>query len=234
MVLKELVDIHSHILPGLDDGPGDLEESADIAEIAFREGIRKIICTPHASGGYDELIRSAGDGLVKLRERLREKSIPIRLELGFEVLVCENLLYYENLTGLSFSLGGKPHILLEFAWEKFPDCLDEVLFLLGLDGIQPILAHPERFYYLHDNITFLKNMKSRGVKIQVNAGSITGNYGAAVKKYAKKIIKNGLVDFIATDTHSGRRRGPYLRQAGRLLEDWISEKAASEILNQNI
>lgn len=234
MVLKKLVDIHSHILPGLDDGADDMDESVDIAEMAFREGIRTIICTPHAARGYDELIRAAGDGLMRLRAKLEEKRIPITLQLGFEVLVCENLLYYENLKGLAFLLGGRLHMLLEFDFNKFPDCLDELLFLLKLENIQPIFAHPERYYYLHDNITFLKNMKSRGVKIQVNTGSITGSYGPDVKKFVKKIIKNGLVDFIATDTHSRGRRGPYMLQAGRLLEGWVSEKAASAIMNQNI
>lgn len=228
-----MVDIHSHILPGLDDGPGDLDESVYIAEIAFREGIRKIICTPHAARDYDDLIRAAGESLTLLRGKLEEKGIPIYLQLGFEVLVSRRLIDYENLKGLTFLWSGKPHMLLEFDFDKFPDCLDEALYLLKLENIQPIFAHPERYYYLHDNITFLKNMKSRGVKIQVNAGSITGIYGPTVKKFVRKIIKNGLIDFVATDTHSRGRRGPYMKQAVRLLENWTSEKTASALLNQN-
>ena len=234
MLVKKFVDIHSHILPGLDDGPDDMDESVTIAEIAFREGISKIICTPHAARGYDELIRAADDGLASLREKLEEKRIPISLQLGFEVLVSEQLLYYENLKQLAFLLNGRQHMLLEFNFNRFPDCLNELLYLLQLENIQPIFAHPERYYYLHDNITFLKNMKSRGVMIQVNTGSITGNFGPDVQKFVKKIIKNGLVDFIATDTHSKGKRGPYMMQAGRLLEGWLSKKAASEIMNQNI
>lgn len=226
---KELMDIHSHILPGLDDGSADLNESLEIAQTAFREGIRTIVCTPHAARGYDELIRAAGGRLKSLREKLLEKQIPICLELGFEVLVCERLLYYENLKGLSFCIGGKPHMLLEFDFDRFPSCLDEVLYLLRLENIQPIFAHPERYYYLYDNITFLKNMKSRGVKLQVNAGSITGSNGSAVKAFVKKIIKNGLVDFIATDTHSNGKRGPYMKQAVRLFTDWIGKEGRINI-----
>lgn len=225
----DMVDIHAHILPCIDDGPDSLQESIDIAKIAYREGIRTIVCTPHAENDYDALIALAQEGLCQLKEALRRENIPIALLQGFEVLINESLLQYGHLKKLAFILSGQAYMLLEFDFRRFPVCLKQILQRLEGENIRPILAHPERYPYLLGNIAFLQNLKNSGVMLQVNTGSITGEYGKPVQKFAKKIIQEGLADFMATDTHSSRERGPYVKKAERLLQSWSSSASPASI-----
>jgi protein-tyrosine phosphatase len=234
MIPINMVDIHSHILPCIDDGPDSLQKSVEMAKIAYEEGIRTIVCTPHAEKDYDVLVMRAQDGLDVLQEKLQRENIPIDLLLGFEVRVNGLLLQYEHLEKLAFRLDGMKYMLLEFDFRKFPIYLEEILMRLRQENIQPILAHPERYPYLLENIAFLKNLINKGMLLQVNTGSITGEYGHSVQRFAKKIIQNGLAGFIATDTHSSRKRGPYVKQAGRLLESWASSAVLVSIYNHSV
>lgn len=234
MVGQEFVDIHSHILPGIDDGPVTIAESVQMANIAYKQGICTIVCTPHAQRDYDKLIGVATEKKQLLQDKLINYGIPVTLHLGFEVLVCEPLMQYGDLNRLSFQMGGRPYVLLEFGHAKFPGFLDEILYLLKTENIRPILAHPERYAYLQDNITFIRNLKDRGVLMQINAGSVTGEYGQAVQLFVRKIIKSGLADYLATDMHSSSKKGPRIRQAQKMIQSWASPLTAVSLFDHMI
>jgi protein-tyrosine phosphatase len=222
MIYSQAVDIHTHILPALDDGARTMDESFMMAKIAYGEGIRTIVCTPHAEKGYGELIGRAREAMERLKEGLYGRCLPMRLMLGFEVLVCERLLDYKDIGNLSFDMGGRPHMLFELDFYRLPACLNEAVYMLGTFGITPVLAHPERYDYLRHDIAFIKSLKEKGVKLQLNAGSVTKENGPRAMRFAKKLIQNGLADYIATDMHSPDRRGPYIRAAYRQAESWGS------------
>ncbi len=229
MIPIDMVDIHSHILPCIDDGPDSLAESIDMAKIAYKEGIKTIVCTPHAEDNYDVLIARAQEGLRLLQQKMLQENVPITLFLGFEALVCERLLRYEQLKRLAFQLDGLSFMLLEFDFHRFPVCLEEILCRLRKENIRPVLAHPERYPYLMENLAFLEHLQNRGVLLQINTGSITGENGRSAQKFAKKIVQNGLAGFIATDAHSSMRRGPYVKQAAKVLERWATSAELASI-----
>lgn len=233
MIYSESVDIHTHILPGLDDGARTMEESLLMAKIAYSEGIRTIVCTPHAQEKFDEISGRARQAMERLGEGLSGQCLPLRLHLGFEVLVSERLLDYKGMRNLSFEMCGRPHMLIELDFYGVPACLDETVYMLGVLGITPILAHPERYDYLRYDVAFLKRLKEKGVKLQMNAESVTGEGGRRAMKFARKIVQNGLADYIATDMHSSGRRGPYIRAAYQHVESWGSRLAARPLLKQN-
>ncbi len=215
-----MVDIHSHMLPGIDDGPDDINESVEMARMALHEGITAVVCTPHAIRDFDQLLALAEERLQALKGELARRQVPLALYQGFEVYASESLLDYQDIKRLTLP-GGK-RMLLEFDFGSMPACADEVLYLLRISNITPVLAHLERFDYMNRDIGRMKALKQQGAMIQVNTGSITGMHGRAAQKCAKKMIKAGLVDYIATDAHSTRRRGPYVAAAAGLISKWAS------------
>jgi Capsular polysaccharide biosynthesis protein len=230
-MIENIIDIHSHILFGIDDGAKDIKESLEIARSAVREGIIKMVCTPHAEADYDGLIHNANESIITLRQKLKEESIPLAISLGFEVFVNQTFLDYPSPEKLAF--GENPHILLELGFDYFPKIFEEVLYLLTISKITPILAHPERYDYLYNDLGFIKNLKQKNVKLQINTASITGENGSKTQGFAKKILKKGYADFIASDVHSNGLRGPYFGQAINTVQNWCSPQAARMLTYEN-
>lgn len=224
-------DIHSHIIPYIDDGADDIETSIEMAEIAVSEGIESIVCTPHAISGYDELISEANEQREELQRRLDFRGIPLRLYQGFEVYVGEAFLDYEYPERLA--MNGGTHILIETDFERIPACMEEVLYLLRITGLTPILAHPERYLYLKKDIAACEVWKSGGMLFQINAGSLTGQYGGTAQKTARKLLKKGYADFIGTDAHSAGRRAPLIKGGLAECGKRFGQSMVSRLLENN-
>lgn len=214
-----MVDIHHHLLPGLDDGAKDIETSVAMAKLAVADGITHIACTPHANGHYefDPAVNAAKT--EELRARLAEQQIPLILGSG-----CDFHLSFDNVSQAKedparFSINGLGYLLVEVAEYSLPPSLTETFYELQLAGLTPILTHPERNPTLQKDPARLMEWLRGGVLIQVTADSLTGNKGKQAKKMAYDLLDKRWVHFLATDAHNTSSRPPRMHQAHNLVAD---------------
>ena len=197
-----MIDIHSHILPCIDDGARSMLESINILSNASLNGVTDVILTPHY---IDESIQVCNnkekfDLLKKLREEVNKNNININLYLGNEVFISNNVIDLLKNREI-YTLNGSRYLLMEFSMGYYPNEIDDVLDSLFKFGIIPVIAHPERYIYLYNNIDFFKYLVDRGCLLQCNIGSLFGEYGKSAKKMVKLLLKNNLVSFFASDIH---------------------------------
>lgn len=230
-------DLHSHILPGCDDGADDDEEFLEMAGVAVRGGTALMVATPH----YDiecpdleleEVPPAVGDHLQLLRSR----DIPLELVPGIEVRINAGLfqLAKEGCALDRLTLGGKGrYILVDLPLADLPLSTPDILFQIQLCGLTPILAHPERNRYLVEHPAVVRGLVERGVEIQVNSGSLEGLYGKAAKRAARALLKEGASRLVASDAHKPRGRSPDLSGAAGIIRRQMGAEAARIILEIN-
>lgn len=196
-------DIHSHLLPAIDDGVKTFEESAGIINSLYKLGINKIITTPHVMSGYYENTPEIINGkLVQLIEFIKQNlNIEIELEAAAEYYVDEHFYQYVIDKGELLSFGDN-FILIETSFLNKPILLKELIFSLQSRGYKPVLAHPERYVYLQDNYELLNELLALNVLLQVNVNALTGYYSPMAKKLAQYIIKNEKISFLGSDIHN--------------------------------
>lgn len=192
------VDLHSHLIPGIDDGAKNMEDSIQLITELKNLGYSKIITTPHIMSDYyrntPEIILS---GLDKVREELNKRNIDIEIEAAAEYYYDEyflDLIEKKNLISIK-----NEFLLFELSYLSKPTGIEEVIFKIQTIGLKPVMAHPERYPYLRIN-DFMK-YKEAGCLMQMNILSLTGHYGEHVRHLAHELIEYNLVDFIATDLH---------------------------------
>lgn len=213
-----MIDIHNHILPGLDDGPETAEESLELAEALVRAGFTAAVTTPHVLPGLYENTREAIlEAVAGLKERLAAERIPLEIYPGSECRITPEL--PERLEkGELVTLGDSGrYLLVEFPMHELPAYAADVLFRLQLGGVRPVIAHPERHGFFRENRELLAGFVERGALVQVTAGALTGLFGPAEQKAVGRWLKDGLVHFVATDAHSDGRRLEAAQKAAELL-----------------
>lgn len=197
-----LVDIHSHLLPGLDDGVQSFEESEEIILNFQRLGYKKLITTPHVMSDF---FRNTNEGILnKLSEmnaHLRQKGIDIVLEAAAEFYLDEALVARIE-TGSPLLTFGKNYFLFETNFMTEPLNLKDFIFMATTKGYKPILAHPERYVYLQSNFAKAEDLISRGVLFQLNISSLSGYYSKGAQATAQKLIDKGYVHFLGSDCHN--------------------------------
>ena len=195
------VDMHSHLIPRVDDGAKSLEDAIILVRGLKKLGFKKIITTPHVYQDYypnsnEELLL----GLKELRLGLKSANINIEVDCAAEYYMDETFeLLLEKKELLTF---GDNYVLVEMSFFQEASKLEEYLFKMQINDYRPILAHPERYSYYAVNFNRLEDLKIRGCKLQLNLLSMTGYYGKDVKDLAIKILDAGLYDFVGTDTHN--------------------------------
>lgn len=225
------VDMHSHLIPGIDDGSQSLEESVALVRRLEGYGLRKLITTPHVMTEFykntPEIIHS---GLERLKEELVKENISIEIGAAAEYYLDE--IFLERITnGDKLLTFGKNHVLVETGFMSKPGMLLESFFQLEMAGYQPVLAHPERYLYLHQDMELLESMVDRNINFQLNLLSITGYYSKPVKKFAEKLIDEGLVKLVGTDCHNER----YLDYMEKLTDEKYFQKLQSlDLLNRSL
>jgi protein-tyrosine phosphatase len=197
-------DIHSHILPGIDDGSPDVETSLALIDGLIKLGITSSIATPHIIGDmYRNNAETIGAALDKLRKALAEKQIDFRVNAAAEYMLDDYFLgLLKDKTPLLTLKDNK--VLTEFSYAEKPYNIQQMVFSIITEGYQPLLAHPERYGYFHNDFKQYNSLKDLGFLLQVNLLSLTGYYGKPVAKAAAYIIKNDLASFTATDLHHDR------------------------------
>ncbi|SDS26134.1 Tyrosine-protein phosphatase YwqE [Polaribacter sp. KT25b] len=195
------VDIHSHLLPGIDDGAKDLEDSIALIQKMASYGIKNFITTPHILGemypNTPEIIKGK---LQEVREELVKRNITdITIDAAAEYMMDEQfsiLLEKDEILTLKDNL-----VLVEMSYFSPPLNLFDILFQLQLKGYKPVLAHPERYISYHNDFKVYQKLKTAGCLFQLNLLSLTEQYGKGVQKTAEKLLKENLYDFVGTDTH---------------------------------
>jgi len=204
-----LVDMHSHVLPGIDDGAKNPEESIELIKKMMALGIKKIIATPHIMADYyRNTAETINDALALLKTELEKQNIDIEVEAAAEHYFDET--FEGRITRGDLMTIGDNYVLFEFSFINHPPNTVQVVQKLKDLGYKPILAHPERYPYL--DIDQLKTLHEWGLLFQINTISLTGYYGKETKKAAENLIDNQLVDFISSDMHH-LRHAEALKQA---------------------
>jgi protein-tyrosine phosphatase len=202
VVTHPIIDIHTHILPGLDDGPGSCAAAIGMAREAAAQGVTHIVATPHYNNMFLPGHGDIRDRLAELRKALDESDCGITLMAGREVSFTD--LHIEALksdTGLHYE-GGKKYILLELPEGLTPTAIIEGLFDLMTAGIQPVIAHPERSSLLIKKPAFAEELRDRGALLQLDALSLVSLHGRYCRNLARRLIGHKLIDVISSDAHS--------------------------------
>jgi protein-tyrosine phosphatase len=196
------VDMHSHLLPGIDDGATSLEDSIQLIQHLQEMGYRKFITTPHIFWDmYKNTPEIILGKLQELRAELRSRQIDVEIEAAAEYY-CDEHFEEQIESGSLLTFGGnKKFVLFEISFAEENINLGRAIFNMRLAGYQPILAHPERYEFWHQNLERYQSMIDKDVLLQLNINSLTGQYGPNCQRISERLIEKGMVSFIGTDCH---------------------------------
>lgn len=234
-----MIDIHCHILPNVDDGSKDLQESIEMAKIAESEGIKKIVNTSHYHPSFEyEKGEVIIDKLNSFNKLLKDQNINIEVIVGNELYYTVDLL--ETLNDLDFyTINNGRYLLIEFPPTQFPQNLCDIIYEIKLKGYIPILAHVERYVEVQDNPNLIFECIKEGAIIQINASSILAKKGSKIEKICDILLSNNMVHVVGTDAHSCKRRRPFMKESynyvvskyGRGMGDNLFSKNSSLIID---
>ena len=226
-------DIHSHLFPGVDDGAQSMEMSMAMFRIAWENGIRCMILTPHNKPARRNISqRSLGRGLEELQQAVRAQGMDIELFPGSEV-------YYRSDAaelleqGEIPTMAGSSYVLVEFSPMDEFDYIRNGIYHLMAGGYRPILAHAERYKCISSSIGRAEELERMGCCIQVNADSIMGANGWHIKRFTRSLLKKRMVHFVATDAHNDSRRAPYLMNCAKYIGRHFGEDYVMRLLQVN-
>jgi protein-tyrosine phosphatase len=208
-----MIDIHHHLLWGLDDGASSRETSVAMARIASEEGITHVVCSPHANGQYAYQPQVNADKIAELQRTLDEERIPLKLGHGSDFHLSYENIQEAKSDPARFSINGLGYLLVEVPDYGLPRGLTEVFYELQLVGLIPILTHPERNPTLQADKLRMVDWLRGGVLVQVTAGSVLGHMGKHAERAAHELLANRWVHFLATDAHNTSSRPPRMREA---------------------
>ena len=228
-----MIDMHCHILPGIDDGASDLEEALEMARIAESEGIKKIVNTSHF---HPEFKYTMGEELVEainsFNVALKANKIDLEVLIGNEIYYTDEII--EELHNLNFhTLNNSKYLLIEFSPMNVPKNLADVVYEVKLKGYIPVLAHVERYNNIIENPNIIYDCIKEGAIIQVNASSILGKHGKEIKKVSDILLDNNMIHIVASDAHGSERRRPQLREAYEFVKNKYSEETADNLFKNN-
>ena len=226
-----MIDIHSHILPGLDDGPKTLDDTLKMCEIAREDGITTIVATPHNLDGiYENERERIAEVTRSLNEALRQGECSInilpgsdtRLDVRLQGMLNEGRVMTINDTG--------KFLLVELSPFFITEQVKQLLFELTLAGVTPVISHPERNETLMDNLDVLRYLIQIGGLVQITAGSVTGHFGRAVEKSTMRLLRSNMVHVLATDAHNSTSRPPVLSKALGVISKEIGDDEARRMV----
>ncbi|MEO9482242.1 MAG: CpsB/CapC family capsule biosynthesis tyrosine phosphatase [Ekhidna sp.] len=217
------VDIHSHLIPNIDDGSQSMEQSIEMIEALINLDFEKVITTPHIHPNYPNTPEVILAGLNTLQQEVSKQKLAIEIEVAAEYFVDESFHDRVKRNDPILSFGGKL-VLVESSFVNKPIFFEAVMFDLLAQGYTPVLAHPERYKFLEGRIEWLKELKGMGVMLQVTLGSIGGYYGKIPEQVGKLLLQNDMVDFLGSDLH----RASHLAY----LEKGLNSKEVQRILKR--
>jgi protein-tyrosine phosphatase len=223
-------DIHSHILPGIDDGATDISVSLEMARMAVANGVTVQACTPHIMPGvYNNAGPDIRGRIDTLQAILDGEGIALRLVPGSEVHLVPNMTEGFR-SGHLLTLANSRYVLIEPPYHAPPLRLVEQFFNIMVAGYYPILAHPERLGWINLHYALIQQLVHGGVWMQITAGSITGAFGPKSQYWAERMLDEGKVHVIASDAHDDRRRPPNLAEGREAAAKWVGDTDATHMV----
>lgn len=234
-MIKELYDVHCHLIPGVDDGSQSLEESLSALRAEFNEGVRRIICTPHVNG---DDTRESCKARIERFHNLQDELEKSELKGQMELYLGSELYYSDSIAELlskdsAYSLAGSQYILVEFIPSVDYKKLYQGLRNLITQGYLPILAHMERYGCLTKQEERIGEIEELGVYLQVNAATISSGILDTGNRFVRNLLKQGRIHLVGTDSHGMNFRPPQMKKAVHWIEKNCSAESAERILNAN-
>lgn len=230
-----MIDIHAHILPGMDDGAEDLQDALEMAKIAVENGITTMVATPHCNlpGVYDNYLdKNFVDTYKRVCSALEANEIPLNLLPGMEVFATPDLPELLE-SGKLLPINGSKYLLVEFPFEEELQYVENILEGILKAGLYPVIAHAERYECIQKNLYILEKWKSRGVLVQVNKGSLVGRFGKPSYSAAHSMMQKRQVDVIASDCHSPNYRTPVMMDVYEKLQRHYPRAYLELLFNEN-
>lgn len=225
-----MIDLHSHILPGVDDGSPDIETSLKMARMACDDGIQVMACTPHFMPGmYDNEANDIRDRVSEFALRLRDAAIPLHVVVGSDAHIRPDFLPCLR-NGRILCLNDSRYVLFEPPHNIAPKRMEDLLFNIVASGFVPILTHPERLKWIEQNFSVFESLVKIGVWMQITADSLTGRFGSRPKYWAEKMLGNGMVHILSTDAHNLKSRPPILSKAYAIAQSEVGSHEAQNLV----
>ena len=225
-----MIDLHCHILPGIDDGSKDDATSLAMARIAADDGIRTLACTPHIYPGlYENDANGIRARVASLQGKLDAAGIALKLTFGADAHLTPELLGRVR-NGTAPTLHGGRYFLLEPSHHVAPPRFDESVFNFTMAGYVPLITHPERLSWIEGKYAVFEALARSGAWIQITAGSLTGRFGSIAQYWAERMLDDGIVHVIATDAHGVKHRAPLLAEGMLAAERWVGKEEARRLV----
>lgn len=228
-----MIDIHSHILHEVDDGSENIDESINIIKRAKRHGIEAMFATPHyLSNGFESDVKNNSDKLDEIKKRLVKENIDMNIYIGNEIFLDYEILDYleENK---ATSLNGSRYVLIELPMMQVPNYLENSVFNMKINGMIPIIAHPERYAYIQRDLGVIERWVELGALMQLNLSSLTGRYGEEVNKVAIKMLERDMYHFVGSDVHKFNSKSLSVENTLEQVKAIVGNKRYEEIVNIN-
>lgn len=228
-----MIDMHTHVLFGVDDGAKTIENSLDLIKEEVNKGVSKIILTPHFKKRHGETnVEKITENFIILKEIVCKENLKVELFLGSEVYLDHN--YYDTIWNEPIiTLAGSNYVLIEFSMTDVPKNIPEICYEANLKGFIPIIAHVERYDILYDNTQLIKDILNEGAHFQINASTIVKKEEKESFKFANYLLKNELISFVASDVHNRDSRAFYLEKAYSVVNKTCSHNYAEKIFKEN-
>lgn len=229
-----MIDLHCHILPGIDDGPKAISESLEMLKIAVSEGIKVMVATPHWMEGsrFTPSVDLLQERLSQLRALSEENNVKIQILLGMEIAISPSI--PERLEkGQLLPLAGSKYLLLEAPVSYLPEFFEHVVFEVMTMGYTPVLAHPERCVAFQEDPSRLIPLWKRGVLFQLDTDSLKGRFGERAYELAMYILKKGMAFAVSTDCHSAEKRKPTVLRLMDVLKKQLGQSLVEEVFYLN-
>lgn len=228
-----MIDLHTHILPGVDDGVKTPDDAIEFARVAAADGTRTIVATPHYRDGF--YINAREDVLAAVRAlnaRLAEASIPVEVLPGAEVHVCSDLVQRVKAGHAPTLADNGRTVLFELSMSQYPVDLENMVFQMRLAGLQVLFAHPERIRFFQEDVRRYEAVIRLGAFGQITTGSVLGVFGEDVEEFSEELMRRGLVHVLASDAHNVRGRAPVLSKAVTRIGSWVGDDVARRMTTE--
>jgi protein-tyrosine phosphatase len=228
-----MIDVHSHVLPGIDDGTKVLEEAVEFCRLAAERGTEILVATPHHKpGSYQNPRDRVLEKVEDLQKRIDAAGVRLRLAPGCEIFVDTDLADRIG-TGELLTYGdNRRYILLEFSFQQYPVRPEDLIFRLKLAGVTPVIAHPERIRWFQEDADRLETLVRAGALAQVTGSSLEGTFGSRVKSITRSMMERGCIHLIASDAHDLSYRPPGLMRAIEAASEIVGAEAARRMVQE--
>ncbi len=227
-----MIDLHCHILPGIDDGAPDLATAMAMAKMAVEDGITHIACTPHVINGvYDNDPARIGAAVERLQQELAVAGVELKLLCGADVHIAPDLLQRLQAGGVRV-LGRSHYFLLEPPHHVRPPAVERFVKSLIAGGYIPVITHPERLTWIEQHYPVFEELSDSGAVMQITAGSITGRFGRRAKYWSERLLDEGRVHLVASDAHNLVDRPPVLSKAREIVRERLGDDAALDLFER--